>query len=332
MRMLLLILSLISSTAFAGDVLLAGYEDDKGVILFNTAQYQQAENYFRPHLKEGEPLRQLALLYLAKYAVLKNEGGTAVEYIEQSLLLPPNGTQELLLAAEAYCTKAMQVSIFKALALGKKCGAYYTRAAIDEPNNTQALSTAIAFHVSAPSMAGGSKKQAKSLLRQLEQVSEEAARSSRLLMAELEHGKKYALQQAVHLSGQDYTHVQYLYELAIFFKERGAIEEALKIFERVITMEAKTEEHWYLNGAKFQLGELYILRGSLKQGVALIEQYLNTSHDMYDPHYFWSRLRLAKAYQAEGKRDKSLTMMNAIASQDYSHDSAFTEEFKKSVK
>src|SRR5690606_28526138 len=124
----------------------------------------------------------------------------------------------------AYCTKATQLAIFGALKLGKKCGKYYNAAADDNPEDYQTLQNAIYFHLEAPGMAGGSKKLAKKYLSQLESASEEDARMSKVLVAEVDDR-----QAALKLAGQyytaEFTKPRNLYDLAKFYRDRDMPEQ-----------------------------------------------------------------------------------------------------------
>lgn len=329
MRIPILIVSLLIGTAAnSSNLLLSGFDENPGVILFNFARYQEAEEYFQSHLDKSEDLKHLSLLYLAKHSVLKNEGERAVEYIEKSLAIRPNSTEELMLAAESYCTQAMQVSIFSALSLGKKCGHYYNQAANQAPNHIKALRTAIFFHLDAPSIAGGSEEQANNFLRQLEKISDEAARTPRLLMVESAEGEETALELAIRYSNLDYSEPEFLYELAAFLEKREHTQTAEALFRKVMGMSKPGDNDRHVRDAMYRLGILLIQRDSIQAGVTMLERYVATGQDTLDPNYFWSRWRLALAHKKLGNRVKYQEGVHAIKRQDYSHLSDFAEEFE----
>lgn len=195
-RLTLVLCAVLSANSFGAEPLLPGFGDDPGVVMFTSADYAGAERYFTSHVSAQDPLIELSLLYLAKLAVLRNQGEIAVDHIEKALAIAPNLTEETLLAGDAYCTKARQVAIFSALKLGKKCGAFYTDAASQDSANIKALKTAIQFHMEAPGVAGGSTGIAKQYLDQLAKLSDEDARLLTVALQEKESGAKFALAMA----------------------------------------------------------------------------------------------------------------------------------------
>lgn len=323
----------LSSTASGNGSIIPGYTENPGVALFEDKQYEQAAHYFQSHLQKSDSLRELSHAYLAKYAVLRNDGETAVKHIEQSLAIEPNETAELTLAAEAHCAKATQVAIFSALKLGKKCGKYYNAAADDSPGDYQTLQNAIYFHLEAPGIAGGSRKLAKKYLSQLESVSEEDARIAKVYVTEVDDSKQAALKLASHYYTAEFKEPRNLYDLAKFYRDRDMPEQALKLFERVLGQHGNRTNDWHVNDARFQLAELHILKGEkTAQGIAMLEDYLASSADIYDRHYFWSRLRLARAYKETGNTQQFKAIIQALKEADYSHDEYFAKVFNAEFK
>lgn len=323
----------LSSTANGNGSIIPGYTENPGVALFEDKHYEQAAHYFQSHLQKSDSLRELSHAYLAKYAVLRNDGETAVKHIEQSLAIEPNETAELTLAAEAHCTKATQVPMFGALKLGKKCGKYYNAAADDSPRDYQTLQNAIYFHLEAPGIAGGSKKLAKKYLSQLETASEEDARIAKVRVTEVDDSKQAALKLASHYYTAEVKEPRNLYDLAKFYRDRDMPEQALKLFERVLMQHSNRTNDWHVNDAKFQLAELYILKGEkTAQGIAMLKDYLASSKDIYDRHYFWSRLRLARAYKETGNTQQFKAIIQALKEADYSHDEYFAKTFNAEFK
>ncbi|SEA47573.1 tetratricopeptide repeat protein [Alkalimonas amylolytica] len=323
----------LSSVSYAFEPLDGKFSQDPGVVLFESYQYDDAERYFKDHLSGQGDLYELSLLYLAKLSVLRNDGKKAVDFIEKSLAIEPNGVDEMILAGDAYCIRAMQVSMFRALRLGRACGQWYTRAADEHPENIQALRTAIQFHLDAPSIAGGSMNKARAFLDKLTDVSEEDARIINVLFVQENDSDQQAMALANSFASMPYTNPRTAYDLASFFKRQNNVDKALELFSQVIAERSDDVENWHVTDAYFQLGDLLITTGTnLKEGIALIEQYIATSHDEYDDHYFWSRLRLAKAYKEMGNDLEYEELLALIQSKDYSHDSGFKKAFDDHLK
>lgn len=316
----------LSSTSYAFESLAGKFHQDPGVLMFESFQYDDAERYFQNNLSDQSELYELSLLYLTKLSVLRNDGQKAVDFIEKSLAIEPNSVEEMILAGDAYCTNAMQVSIFRALRSGRRCGQWYTQAAEEHPENVRALRTAIQFHIEAPSIAGGSMKQAEAFLDQLAQVSEEDARIIKVLLVNSQEGTQQALAAANRLSSKPYSNPRTAYDFAIFFKEQERFEEAQELLQEVIAAGSNGTDSRYYNNALFQLGEILIANETtIDEGIALIERYVETSNDAYGRYYFWSRLRLAKAYGEVGKNQQHKDLLAFIQNKSYSHDSRFKQ-------
>lgn len=322
------IIGSLSCKGFCESSLIPGYEGNPGVKHFNAGRYKRAEIYFKEQIKLGNEQKHLSYVYLAKYAILQNKGKEAVNYVEQSLEIEPNGVQELTLAAEAYCAKAMQVSMFGALTLGRRCGKYYDLAANAQPPNPQALKNAVWFHWEAPSIAGGSKQSAERYLEQLSKIAEEDSRILRIFQKENESGEKEALELADKYGSTNYMSIENLYELAIYYRDKKQFDKAIALFKRIVESNPPPQPSWHYADAVFQLGEQLITNKiDIKKGIGLIEQYLESSVDVYDPHFFWSRWRLAKAYREAGNLEEYKEIINSIEQFDYSHNESFAKEF-----
>lgn len=322
------IILLFCNSVLCHETLMPGYEQNPGVQLFQTNEYEQAEQYFENQIKIGGEYTELSHAYLAKISILKNNGESAVKHIEKSLAIKPNKAQELMLAAEAYCTKAMQVSIFSALKLGRRCGKYYDLAASEQDPTPLALKSAILFHWEAPSLAGGSKKRAQHYLQQLKNIAEEDSRILLVLLKENEEGEQQAISLADHYASLSYSSFENIYDLAIYYRDKGLPQKAIAQFKKILSADPHKQKSWHYSDAVFQLGEQYIFTKTHRdEGIALIERYLTTSTDVYDPHFFWARWRLARSYQDTGHIERYEKLIEEIESYDYSHNEAFSKAF-----
>ncbi|MDO3387193.1 hypothetical protein QWI17_15225 [Gilvimarinus sp. SDUM040013] len=330
MRSLILIIALLlTAVSFASVPLVPNASDDLGVQLFEKAKYAPAEAHFNQLLAAGDHNIELAHAYLAKLAILRNDGDTALEHIDATLAIAPNLAEELTLAAEANCTKAMHASIFSALKYGKKCGRLYTQAAEEFPTNIKAIKHAFLFHMEAPSMAGGSEKSARKYLTKLNAVSEEDARIANIMMATENDGQEAGKQLAEKYFSMEFSKPENIYELGILYRDNGEYAKAVELFNRLTEM-PNTNDSWHKKDAVFQIGEISITQLDKPiEGIQLIEQYLETSNDIYDRHYFWARWRLARAYQDQGDTDGYNTLIAEIESEDYSFNEPFTEQFEQ---
>lgn len=317
-------------------------DNNTAVDLFYSKQYDLALPRFEKYVsnatesQKNNATYQQALIYLSEILLIKNNTKNAVSYIEEALDIRPNSSQELLLAGDIYCKHARQVSIFKALGYGKKCIKYYEKAADQSPNNLKALSTVIQFHLYAPSFAGGSLDKGVMYLASLTEKSEEAARIHHIQLTEIQNDTSAALALAETFSEKTYLKTENQYQLAKFFKQHKYYIQAEKMFLEIIKKDISvnnTPSNWHVNASLLQLAEIYIERGiKADKSIVYIEQYLTTSSNPYDEHFYWSRWSLAKAYYLTGNLEQYHQMVESIKQLDYLENKEFKKHFERGVK
>ncbi|HOY22506.1 MAG TPA: hypothetical protein PK002_05095 [Cellvibrio sp.] len=317
------------SSVFAADSNQSQLEE--GVSAFNDGDYKKAENYFLLKLN-NKNLKNESLMYLSKISLVKNDSESAVNYIEQALLMEPTNAEELLLSGDAYCAQAQKSSIFTALKLAKKCIAQYDTAVSQYPDNIAALVSSVKFHLGAPSIAGGSTKKGNEFLVRLSQLSPEDADTYKVLSLEKEGRASDALALADKLAKNGFKSAENQYEVARYFKERKLYIKAKELFEPLLTWKETQKNKWFLNDSLLQLGEIFIAEGAdINQGIKLIESYKKKNTNSHDVHYFWSTWSLAKGYKAIGQKDKYDVLVRNIKSEDYKKNSAFAKEFESNI-
>lgn len=317
------------STVFAADSNQS--QLDEGISAFNDGDYNKAENYFKLKLK-NTTLKNESLIYLSKISLAKNDSESAINYIEQALLISPTDAEELLLSGDAYCMQAPKSSIFSALKLAKKCIAQYDSVVNQYPDNVAGLLSSIKFHLSAPSVAGGSAKRGNELLVRLSQLSPEDADTYKVQSLEKDGRASDALALADKLAKTGFKSAENQYEVARYFKEKKLYTKAKALFEPLLAWKETQKNKWFLSDSLLQLGEVFIAEGAdINQGIKLIESYKKKNTNLHDVHYFWSTWSLAKGYKAIGQKDKYEALVKNIKSEDYKKNSAFAKEFESSI-
>lgn len=204
---------------------------------YQNKEYDRAQTAFVEYVNNAKNQQvkaesyQQTLIYLSKVLLAKVETEEAVEYIEKALDISANSVEELLLAGDIYCAHAQQVSIFSALGFGKKCIKQYESAAKLFPNNIDAQTKAIQIHIYAPSLVGGDVEKAKSFLKQLQKVSEEASRMLQVEYLQEVEDEAAAITLAEQYAKQTYTSHKNKYQLARFLKARFKIGSEFDLYE-----------------------------------------------------------------------------------------------------
>lgn len=304
---------------------------DTGLQLILGGNYEQAEKYFMPLLKDPN-LKQASLRNLSTIYMKTGQYDKAVELAEKALKNKPSGLEELLLMGNAYCDKAQNSSMFKALKLGKKCIAQFDDAVSNHPNRVDALLYASKIHFQAPSMIGGSKKKAAIYFDKLMKVSPEHAKTYKISMLESEGEHEEATRLANELASEVFVSAINQYDIARFFQLKKEHEIAKRLYEPLTNTTPSLDTHWHITDSLLQLGEVYISEGEApKVGVNLIERYKEKNTNKHDMHYFWSTWILAIGYKAIGDMDKYHQLVDQIKSEDYKKDDYFAKEFEANI-
>lgn len=329
-KLFFVVLILISCDVFSTEAQLIQPMND-GIVALNNGRYSEAEAYFLPKLKEPG-FKNDALMYLSKIAMEKGDADAAIKYIEQALAIEPSSVEELLLSGDIYCGQAQRSSIFTALKLAKTCISQYDAAVTMAPENIEALVSATKFHLSAPSIAGGSTKQGNEFLKRLSHLSPEDADTLRVPLLEKEKGVDSALTLADELSKKGFKYAENQYQIAHYYKEKKLYTKAQPLFEPLLTWKETPKNKWFINDSWLQLGEIFLTAGKdPSYGVKLIENYKKKNSNSRDIHYFWSTWSLAKGYKALGEKDKYDALVKSIKSEDYKQNKAFAKEFESSI-
>lgn len=302
-----------------------------GIQALSEGKLKDAEYYFKSTINNPS-LRNDALVGLSRVYLAKGDADAAATNIEQALLLEPTAADELLLSGDIYCNQAQKSSVFSALKLAKKCIAQYEAAISNEPNNTDAIGTALRFHMEAPSIAGGSEKRGKELLEKLKTVSPESASTYKIISLEKSGDTAAALKLADELAKTEFQSAQNLYEVAHFYREKKYYAQAKPLFENLISRPMTIKNQWFVNDGLLQLGEILLIENKdLNRSIELLEKRKQKNTNPGDKHYFWSDWSLAKAYKAAGKKDKYDELVKKIKSEDYKKSSAFAKEFEAAI-
>lgn len=302
-----------------------------GIQALNEGRFNDAENHFKNDLNTPS-LRNEALLGLSRVYLAKGNAETATTFIEQALLLKPTTAEKLLLSGDIYCNQAQKASMFSALKLAKKCIGQYEAAISNEPNNTDAVVTALRFHFEVPAIAGGSQKRGNELLEKLKILSPESANTHKMMSLNTAGDTAAALKLAEELTKKGFQSEQNQYEVAHFYREQKNYAQAKPLFENLILRPTTIKNQWYINDGLLQLGEILLIENKdLNRSIELLEKHKLKNFNPEDKHYFWSTWSLAKAYKAAGKKDKYDELVKKIKSEDYKNNSAFAKEFEAAI-
>lgn len=307
--------------------------------LYKNKEYEKAFSAF-DHIVQSttadSTTRYEALYHMSKIALKIGKTQQAQKLIKKILDQNYNDAKHLLLAAEIYCERALEVSVFKALSFGRTCGKYYGLAVKNHPGNAQALSEAALFFSSAPSIVGGSSKKANAYLARLEKIAPEAAKITAIEIMDENGEEEQALVKALKYAQLSFNDSEQLYWLAHFLKDKQQFLVAERLFLKLQELKKTAindDWQWYIDDSLFQIGDIYLEIGqNIKRSIEYLESYVQHNTDPYDKNFFWGRWSLAKAYHANNQVNEYQMMVAEIKKYPYQKSESFTEHFENGLK
>lgn len=304
--------------------------DNEGVLAIYQGDYEKAENYFLQKMRSGTDKNE-PLIYLSRIYLYKGDTEKAIDHIEQAMKLEPNSAEEMILSGDIYGAHAQRSSMFTALKLAKKCISQYEAAIKKEPDNVEALVSAMQFYFGAPSFAGGSTEKGNEILTRLQTLSPEDANTYKIQQLEKEAKSDSAVALANELVQKGFVSAKNQYTVAHYYRDKKLYARALPLFESLSTLTETPKTRWYIHDSLLQQGEIMMINKDFNKAIELINQYKQKNKNSGDIHYFWSSWSLAKAYQAAGNQTKYDELVAQIKSEDYKRDKAFASEFEDVV-
>ena len=194
-----------------------------------------------------------------------------------------------------------QNAIFSKLSLAKKSKLAFEKAVELSPKNIEFLLGLMRFHVSAPSIAGGSIEEAKNIALKIK-----AEDPLQGLMAEIdiarEESDELAVGALIEKGRNEFADdAKFNYVAGMFFQQSENYEQAFEYFEKAQSDTNPTSaESRYL--ASYQYGRTSVLSESnIAKGISALNSYVAnapTSRDLIDKS--WANFRLANLHEVEG--------------------------------
>lgn len=131
----------------------------RGIEAFHYGDVIAAKALFNDHL-ERYPADEIALLYLARTALLENDIDTAKLSISKAVKIDPRNEEIAFRYGEIMGRAAQQANRMSALSLARQALEGFERAVEIAPDNITYHTGLMRFHLLAPSLAGGKKEEA----------------------------------------------------------------------------------------------------------------------------------------------------------------------------
>ncbi|MEO6005767.1 MAG: tetratricopeptide repeat protein [Opitutus sp.] len=127
---------------------------ETAVALYRTKDYPAAQEAFAK-LAETQPQNGEVQFYLGVLAEKRGENETAIQRLEQAVLITPTNSNYMLELGGAYGTAAKKAGLLSKMTWAKKCVTALEKAVELDPENLAARNGLMSYYREAPSFVGG---------------------------------------------------------------------------------------------------------------------------------------------------------------------------------
>lgn len=296
-------LVLISSLAFAGNLALAA-DLQPAVTAFNEQHFSQAKPLFDASVKDAG-LKNDALYYLGRIAFEEGDTEQAKDYLNQSVEIEPNSSDEYFWLGRTYGELAQHANIIKKASYASSTHKYFQLAADTDPKNIDAHRGLFGFYIIAPSFMGGGIDKAEKTLTDIRAISPEVADVKLLDLYERKEEKDKQLSQAQFLVTAYPKSAEALFKAAHAFRNQNKLDPAITSFEAASKLPVTPQSRMFVELSIFQFGETCQWANvRVDDGVASVEKYIALKTGVKNAELNWPRWTLAKLYYQKGDKEK----------------------------
>jgi len=269
---------------------------DKGIELFKERKFSEAKKIFETSVKSN-PENPSVHYYLGRISFNEQEYDKAKKSFEKAREIDNTKSEYHLWLGHTYGRKANSGNMMSRLSAAKKCKTSYQKAVETDPSNILARTNLMGFLLGAPSIAGGSKEEAKEQaeeIRKLDKLEGHKA-FSRVYASE----EKYDLQEkeimaAIELDKEDFN---LQYDLADFFQNTERYEEALELLKEIKSKSPDRLNEGRINAMGYNLVRAKKLDEAITVFIFNVESFPKSAN-VYDS--------LAEAYMTAGNNEKAI--------------------------
>ncbi|SEA60883.1 hypothetical protein [Alkalimonas amylolytica] len=285
--------------------------------LLEQQDYQQVQQLLQPLQRSLG--KQAEFWYLQGRAAHGLQDTAAAEkHLKKAAELQSDQADYQFWYGQSSCNQAQNVTMLRARGFAIRCRDAFAAAAALEPENLTYQRALAQFHIQAPSIAGGDKKEALSIAQRVRQWD--------ALQGDL-------LELEVHVANQDQAAFEALvggsellqarpepFVLRGMYQQRqGSHEQAISEFEQAtqlsIDPDDKTAVAQVLT-AWYQLGRSALVgKTQLEKGIAALQHYrtqLDTAQFTALPDMDWADLRLAQLYLLQDETELALALLEPL--------------------
>ncbi|MDP4529891.1 hypothetical protein Q3O59_12755 [Alkalimonas delamerensis] len=285
--------------------------------LMEQKDYQQLQALLEP--VQSQYRRDASYWYLLGRAAMGlSDTAAAEKHLKRAAELNSNQAEYQFWYGQSSCNQAQNVNMLRARGFAIRCRDAFASAVKLEPENISYQRALAQFHMHAPSIAGGDRKQALLIAQDVKQI-------------DGLQGELMALE--VHVANQDLAAFEALVggsELlqarpepfvlrGIYQQQQDAHEQAIAEFEQATQLSIDPDDKaavaqvltaWYQLGRSALVGKT-----QLEKGIAALQHYrtqLDTAEFTALPDMDWADLRLAQLYLLQEETELARALLEPL--------------------
>ena len=306
-----------AALCWSGIGLAAASSLEQASALLEQEDYQQLHMLLEPAQRQYR--RDASYWYLLGRAAMGlSDTAAAEKHLKKAAELQSDRAEYQFWYGQSSCNQAQNVNMLRARGFAIRCRDAFAAAATLEPENLTYQRALAQFHIQAPSIAGGDKKEALLIAQRLRQLD--------ALQGEL-------LELEVHAANQDLAAFDALvggsellqtrpepFVLRGFYQQQqDAHEQAIAEFEQATQLSIDPDDKTAVAQvlmAWYQLGRSAVVgKTQLDKGIAALQHYrsqLDTEQFASLPDMGWADLRLAQLYLLQEETELARALLEPL--------------------
>jgi len=274
------------------------------ITAFNETHYSKAKPLFEVAAKDTATKND-ALYYLGRIAIQEGDADKAKGYLDQSVDLEPNTSDEYYWLAVVYGELAQKANILKRPSYASSVHSYYQLAVDADPKNIAARRGLFLFYVIAPGFMGGGNDKAEKALSDIRKLSSVDADIEQLDWYGRKEESEKQLAQAKFLIATYPNSAEALSKAAHTFRNQQKLDGAITGFELASKLPITQQNRMLVETSIFQFGETcQWARVRTDDAIASVEKYIALTAEVKSADLNWPRWTLAKLYHQKGDMEK----------------------------
>ena len=287
----------VSSLAIAADL-------QPAITAFNELHYSDAKPLFEAAVKDVGS-RNDALYYLGRIAFEEGDAEKAKGFLEQSVNLVPNTSDEYYWFGRAYAELAQRANILKQASYAFNVHKYFQLAVDTDSKSVEAQRGLFAFYIMAPSIMGGGVDKAEKALNDIRLLSPVDADIKQLDIFAKKEDVDKSLVQAKFLVTTYPLSAEALFRAAHVLREQKKLEDAIVSFEAASKLPVTPHNRVFVEASLLHFGETcQWANARLDEAIESLEKYLAIKAGTKNIELNGPRWTLAMLYRQKGNMEK----------------------------